>query len=72
MIEMKTFWCEDVPQLDDIKHAYELVEQGYAVTIEWYVKWSGSYSRMVTKSSLEKYPTPEEYFEIVIPHIYGV
>ena len=42
MIEMKTFWCEDVPQLDDIKHAYELVEQGYAVTIEWYVKWSGS------------------------------
>lgn len=73
MVEMRTFWCKDVPTIDDIFYAYKLVkEQDIVVSIEWYVKYNGRHQRIITRETLEKYPSPEKYFKEVIPHIYGV
>lgn len=73
MVEMRTFWCKDVPTIEDISYAYNLVkEQDIAVSIEWVVIFSGKYQRVVTRESLEKFPEPEEYFKEIIPHIYGM
>lgn len=73
MVEMRTFWCKDVPTIEDISYAYSLVkEQDIAVSIGWFVKYNGKYQRVITRETLEKYPEPEKYFKEVIPHIYGM
>ena len=73
MVEMRSFWCEDTPTIDDISHAYSLVkEQDIAVSVEWAVIFNGKYQRVITHETLEKYPTPEKYFKEAIPHIYGM
>lgn len=73
MVEMRSFWCKDTPTIDDISHAYSLVkEQDIAVSVEWAVIFKGKYQRVITRETLEKFPTPEKYFKEVIPHIYGM
>lgn len=73
MVEMRSFWCKDLPTIEDISYAYSLVkEQDIAVSIGWFVKYNGKYLRVITRETLEKYPTPETFFEKSIPHIYGM
>lgn len=71
MTEIKSFWIEDRPTLEDIEQAYSLVDTGVIVSIRWFVQYNGSHERIITKDVKQKY-TPEEYFEKCILHIYGV
>ena len=71
MTEIKSFWIDSTPKLDDIKQAFELAKTDVAVSIRWYVKYNGSHERITTKEIIDEY-TCEEYFEKCIPHIYGV
>lgn len=72
MVEVKTYWCETVPQLEDILQAYTDVSNGYVVSLNWAVTYSGSYHRIITKNTVEKYPDCADYLENCVPHIYGV
>lgn len=73
MVEIRSFWCKDVPTINDISYAYGLIkEQDIAVSIEWFVRYNGRHQRIITRETLEEYPTPEKYFKEAIPHIYGV
>ena len=72
MIKIENYWIDDRPTLEDIKEAYDLVSKNnIIIKISWYVEYSGSYSRMVTKEHIAEM-SAEEYFEKVIPHVYGV
>lgn len=71
MIRIETYFCETIPTLEDIKFAFELVESGIAVEIKYFVRHRGWYSRLITPN-IVKDNTPEDYFDNVIPHIYGV
>ena len=71
MKEIKSFWCNDKPTLEDILKAFALAYMDYAVEIKWHVNYSGDYCRIITRDIAEKYK-PEEYFEKFIPHTYPV
>ena len=71
MTEIKSFWVENKPTLEDIRQAFELVKTGIVVSIRWSVNYSGSYERLITKAITEEY-TYEDYFKNCIPHRYGV
>ena len=71
MIEIKSFWIDDIPKLEDIEETYNLVTDKTCVSIRWYVKYNGSHERLITEKVKQQY-TAEEYFEKCIPHIYGV
>lgn len=72
MIEIKNYWIDDTPTIEDVKEAFELVHNNdIVVKLNWHFPWSGNYNRVVTKNTLEKH-TPESYFKDVIPHCYGV
>lgn len=72
MIPIKMYWCEDVPTIEDIKQAFDIVaNENVVVSIRWFVKYNGLHEKFVLKELLEEY-TPESYWEKVIPHIYGV
>jgi hypothetical protein len=71
MKEIKHYWIEDTPKIEDIKEAFKIVkEQDVVVEIKWYVPYSGTYARSIMSKHTRL--TPEEYFEECIPHIYGV
>jgi len=72
MVKMESYWCENKPTLDDIKFAYERVNQGVTVEIRWFVSYSGQYNRIIIANSLERYPKPEDLFEACIPKRYPV
>lgn len=72
MIQMKMYWCENVPTLEDIQQAYAEVANGYVVSMNWAVAYSGAYKRIITKDTVENYPDCADYLEKRIPHIYGV
>ena len=71
MTEIKSFWIDNVPTLEDIEQAYSLVDTGVIVSIRWFVPYNGSHERVITKNVTQEH-TVEEYFEKCIPHIYGV
>jgi hypothetical protein len=71
MKEIRSFWCEDKPTLEDIEEAYAKVSEGLVVEIHWYVDYSGIYSRTIRDKDVNKY-SAEEYFEKCIPHVYPV
>ena len=71
MKEIRTYWCEDKPTLEDIKEAYTEVSKGFVIIIQWYVEYSGIYSRTIREENVNKY-SAEEYFEKCIPHVYPV
>lgn len=71
MKEIRSFWCEDKPTLEDIKEAYAEVFKGFVIIIQWHVKYSGMYSRTITKEDVDKY-SAEKYFKECIPHRYPV
>lgn len=73
MKKIETYWCEDRPTLEDIKTAYNRVQsEDVVVKIEWFIRYNGTHSRIITKDELSKYPTYEEYFNNCIPQCYGV
>lgn len=71
MKEIKTYWCEDKPTLEDIELAFKQVLWGSVVEIKWYVEYSGTYSRIIREKDVNKY-SAEEYLEKCIPHRYAV
>lgn len=71
MKEIRSYWCEDKPTLEDIEEAYAEVSKGFIVIIQWQVEYSGMYSRTIREKDVEKY-SAEEYFEKCIPHVYAV
>ena len=71
MTEIKSFWIDNVPKLEDIEKAFSLVNEWTCVSILWYVKYNGSHERIITYDIKRKY-TAEEFFEDCIPHVYGV
>ena len=72
MIEIKTYWLDDFPTIEDVEEAFELVKANdIMVELRWCVPYSGVYGRTLNKETLEEF-TPESYFEKVIPHCYGV
>ena len=71
MTEIKSFWIDNVPTLEDIEQAYSLVDTGVVVSIHWFVPHNGSHERIITKDITQKY-TAEEYFDRRIPHMYGI
>ena len=71
MVEIKSFWVDERPELKDIEQAFELAKTGVVVSIRWFVPYNGLHERIIQKDTTEKY-TVEEYFKNCIPHIYGV
>ena len=71
MKEIRSYWCEDKPTLEDIKEAYTEVSKGFIIIIQWHVEYSGMYSRTIREEEVNKY-SAEEYFEKCIPHVYAV
>ena len=72
MTEIKQYWIEDTPKIDDIEEAFKIVEeQNVVVTLRWHVAWSGSYSASIDLEDTQQL-SPTEYFEKHIPHVYGV
>lgn len=71
MREIKIYWCEDKPTLEDIEEAYAKISEGFVVEIKWYVEYSGVYSRTIREKDVNKY-SAEEYFKNCIPHRYAV
>lgn len=73
MKRIESYWCEDRPSLEDIKFAYDRVlSADVVVEIEWFVRYNGKHSRIITRSEIEDCPDYHEYFKIYIPHCYGV
>lgn len=71
MKEIKSYWCEDKPTLEDIKEAYTEVSKGFVIIIQWYVEYSGIYSRIIREKDVNKH-SAEEYYEKCIPQVYSV
>ena len=71
MTEIKSFWIDDRPELEDIEHAFELAKTGIAVSIRWYIRYNGSHERIITKETTQNYSV-EEYFKNCILHTYAV
>lgn len=69
MKEIRSFWCDARPTMEDIVQAFEIAATGTPVSINWYVRYSGNYNRVITLQTTEKF-TPEEYWENCIPHKY--
>lgn len=72
MKEMKLYWCEKSPTLEDIEQAYQEVNAGYVVQIKWFIPFSGHYDRIISKAVIEKYPDYNDYFKEQIPKCYPV
>lgn len=71
MTEVKEYWCDDVPTLEDIKNAFKEVYPYKYIRISWCVKYSGNYSRLITWNITQEV-SPEEYHKRYIPHVYGM
>ena len=56
------------PTLDDIKQCIFLAKStDTVVKLEWDVKWSGHYSRLIRADD-----DPQDIYDNHIPHIYGM
>lgn len=71
MIEIKQYWIEDTPKIEDVEMAFRIVkEQNVVVQLKWYVEYSGSYRVFIHPDDIEI--GVKKFFEHKIPHIYGV
>ena len=72
MTEIKTFWIEGRPTVDDIKQAYEIVaNEDVVVMIKWFVNYNGMHERLIFKKTIQE-QNYTDYWENYIPHCYGV
>lgn len=70
MTEIKQYWIDGRPQIEDVEEAFKIVkEQNVIVELRWYVKYSGSYSVNISSEDIEK--GVQEFFK-KIPHFYPV
>lgn len=71
MIEIKQYWIDGYPQIEDVEEAFKIVkEQNVIVELRWHVAWSGNYSANVSSEDIED--GVQKFFDEQIPHIYGV
>lgn len=73
MRKIENYWCDDKPTLEDIRNAYaRVLTNDVVVKIEWFVRFNGAHSRIITDQVIKDVPDYEEYFRTCIPHCYGV
>lgn len=69
MIEIKQYWIDDLPKIEDIEEVFKIVkEQNVVVEIKWYVRYAGEYHRFIFPEDTQS--DVNEYFEKRIPHVY--
>ena len=73
LTEMKSYLVSNgTPSLQDVEEAFQIVQDtGSAVRIHWSATYSGNYQRTVTPDTI-KNMSAQEYFDNVVPHVYGV
>lgn len=71
MTEIKQYWIDGHPQIEDVEEAFKIVkEQNVIVELRWHVKYSGSYSANVSSEDIEK--GVQEFFNKYISQVYPV
>ncbi len=65
--EVKTYYCDRVPQDEDIRQALDIVHRdGVLVKLQWYVRYSGTYTAMIAGDSTMADVKKQ------IPAVYGI